>query len=83
MTRTTREDIKEWLMRAKKEKAKYMIIVCDTFDWDDYPVNCKTAEECKEKIANPGSMQKVMECYDLKMNIEDQLNEDRAHNEPK
>ena len=80
---TTKEDIRRWLDYAKKEKAKYMIVVCDTFDWEDYPVNCITAEECKEKLANPGSMQTIMECYDLSIDIEDQVNAGRAHFEPK
>jgi hypothetical protein len=79
----TQDDIKRWLESAKKEKAKYMIVMCDTFNWEDYPVNCKTAKECTEKYNNPGSMQKVMEVYDLSLNLEKQINEGRSFNLPK
>jgi len=80
---TTQEDIRRWLASAKKEKAKFMIVVCDTFDYEDYPVNCMTAEECLDKYNNPGSMQRVMEVYDLSKDLEKQLNEGRSFNLPK
>ena len=79
---TTQDDIKRWLQAAKKQKAKFMMVMCDTFDWDDYPVDCMTAEECWEKYNNPGSMQKVMEVYDLSKDLEKQINEGRSFNLP-
>ena len=37
----TREDVNDWIKTAKERGCKYIISVCDTFDWDDYPVYCK------------------------------------------
>ncbi len=36
-----REDINRWIQTAKEKGCKYIISVCDTFDWDDYPVYCR------------------------------------------
>jgi hypothetical protein len=44
---TSALEIKEWFDRAKAEGARYMIVVCDTFSHDDYPVFCKDADDAK------------------------------------
>ena len=31
-------DIKEWFDTGQKLGATHMIVVCDTYDWDDFPV---------------------------------------------
>ena len=36
----TRKDVNHWIDTAKKSGYKYIISVCDTFDYDDYPVYC-------------------------------------------
>jgi hypothetical protein len=79
----TQNDIRRWLIDAKNKNIKYLIVVCDTFDHVDYPVNCMTDEECLEKYSNPGDMQRIMEVYDLNMDIESQLNQNRVFNLPK
>lgn len=79
----TQNDIRRWLNEAKNKNAKYLIVVCDTFDYDDYPVYCMTDDECLEKYANPGDMQRVMEVYDLNIDIEKQLKQSRCFNLPK
>jgi hypothetical protein len=70
---TTATEIGEWFDRGVGQGAAYMVVVCDTFDWDDYPVYCATRQEAQSKIDNPGSMQKVMEVYDLKASRAEQL----------
>jgi len=40
----TREDVDRWIKAAKVNGFKYIISACDTFDWDDYPVYCKSEE---------------------------------------
>ena len=30
-----------WNRTAKKDKMRFILSVCDTFDYDDYPVYCK------------------------------------------
>ena len=45
----TRQDVDRWIQTAKKDGMKYIISVCDTFDYDDYPVFCKDEEELSVK----------------------------------
>lgn len=79
---TTREDIRGWLERAKAQGASHMLVVCDTFDHDDYPVNVIPPHKARDVFAdyNSKSMQRVMECYDLSLDIEKQLLTDRVFN---
>ena len=77
----TKSLIQEWFENAPKE-ATHMIIVCDTFDYDDYPVYVKECEDVrtKESEYRGKSMTQVMEVYNLKMDMETQLNEHRSFN---
>lgn len=78
---TSREDIKRWFKDAKKNPAHtHLVIVCDSYDHDDYPVPCKSKAAAEALIAKPGSMQRVMEVYDLNMDMEQQLNQQRSWN---
>lgn len=80
---TTRDDIREWFDRGVEESAEFMIIACDTFSWDDYPVFC-TESDYEEKHARASSnMQTIMEVYDLKKDREQQLRQHRVFNGPK
>lgn len=79
----TQNDIRRWLNEAKNKDAKYLIVVCDTWDYEDYPVYCMDSEECLDRYNNPGDMQRVMEVYDMEMDIETQLNQNRVFNLPK
>lgn len=60
-----------------------MLVICDSFDYEDYPVyvmrgqNVHTVIGEKCKIDN---MQKLMEVYDLSMDIEKQLKQGRSAN---
>jgi hypothetical protein len=78
---TTRDDIRGWLERAKKEGATHMLIICDTYDWEDYPVNVPPHKKVADvyKQYNGLNMQKVMEVYALHLDIEAQLKERRAY----
>ena|ERR1035437_8641602 len=80
---TTKAEISEWFDRGLVEKAKYMIVLVDTFDHDDYPAYYDSADGCLRKYHNPGSMQRVMEVYDLTMDKEEQLNAKLVMNLPK
>ena len=80
--RTTKEDLKRWLSRGKERGATHMIVVCDTFDYEDYPVYVKPDENVHEVEAryNLKNMQMVMEVYNLTMDFDKQLNEHRSFN---
>jgi len=78
----TREDIQRWLQTGIEKEATHVIVMCDTFDWDDYPVYVSANEDIHEKLkeCRNKSMAKVMEVYNLKMDIEAQMREHRAYN---
>lgn len=74
---TTREEIQKWLNEAPEEAA-FMIVMCDTFDWVDYPVYVPSGKNPRKHWPEP--MQKVMECYDLSLDLDEQLKAPRALN---
>lgn len=80
---TTRDEIREWLERAKEENATHMVVVCDQFDWEDYPVFVSKEENVKEivnKYNDSSKMSRVMEVYDMSKDIEAQLSSGRVYN---
>jgi len=78
----TKQDIIEWLKEGQENGSTHVIVVCDTYDWDDYPVFVKPEEDVQAhfKYYNGSNMQKVMEVYNLSMSISEQLNTHRAMN---
>lgn len=59
-----------WIQTAIQQNAKYIIVACDEFDYDDYPIFAQTKEEADKKIdeCNKESMQRVMGLYDITIN---------------
>lgn len=45
----TKEDIRSWLKRGKESGATHMIVVCDTYDHEDYPVYVMPDENVRTK----------------------------------
>ena len=81
MDPASQKRIREWLERFDKKQFSHMIVVCDTWDHDDYPVGVKKTEDITQKVKYYGTnMQRVMEVYDLSMDIEKQLLQTRAWN---
>jgi len=80
---TTQQDIRRWFAQGVADNRTYMLVICDAFDYEDYPVYCDTDAECLATYRNPGAMQRVMEVYDLRMNRDAQLAEQRVFNLPK
>lgn len=59
----TRDDVNRWIRTANANGYEYIISVCDTFSYDDYPVYCKDKAELaikKSKYDNV-NMQKINE----------------------
>jgi len=77
---TSKEDIKEWIKCGQDKKATHLIIVCDTFDWEDYPVYVMSGEDARTKYNHyhGPNMQKVMEVYNLQKDIDKQLGQYRS-----
>lgn len=77
---TTPTEIRGWVEEGKAAGATHVIIVCDTFDWEDYPVFVSPHEDARTVYEryHGRNMQKVMEVYCTAMELETQLAEDRA-----
>ncbi|MDQ5944571.1 MAG: hypothetical protein QG658_640 [Patescibacteria group bacterium] len=77
---TTIPMLVRWFSVGVEQGATHMIVVCDTFDWEDYPIYVKPGEDVHEKFDefHERNMQKVMEVYDLRLNRDDQMAERRA-----
>jgi len=76
----TRADIQRWIDK-RDDETTHLIIVCDTYDWEDYPVYVSVFEDVRKVESRfQGNMQRVMEVYSFtgKHTIEDQMAERRA-----
>jgi hypothetical protein len=82
---TTLTEISDWVVNGKRDKHTHLLVVCDTFDWEDYPVYADGDEDCKAKYKhyNGNDMQRVMEVYDLRTDTDVQLKELRSFHLPK
>lgn len=73
----TREDISEWFDLGVKMGAEFMIVWCDTFDYEDYPefVTDKSGHALKTYVLEKDgtNMVQLMEVYSLKSDKEAQL----------
>lgn len=70
--------IESWLKREKATESDYMLVVCDTFDHEDYPVYVSKKDIDKTIQQYSGNMQTIMEIYNLSLDIDAQLAEKRA-----
>jgi hypothetical protein len=77
---TTRQDIQEWVERGRSSGLRWLIVVCDTFDYEDYPVYANTVEEFDKAYNshNNTNMQRIMEVYDLDGDIQSQMSQSRS-----
>lgn len=79
----TANDIRQWIEDGIEKQAEFLIVACDTFYYENYPVYCSLKEvEEKYKSISTGNMSRVDEVYDLSLNIEDQLKEHRSFHLP-
>ena len=84
MAAATKTEISEWFDRGIETGMAYMLVVCDRFDHEDYPVYAENDEQAfkANREHNGPNMQKVMEVYDLRLDKQTQLNEFRAFHLP-
>lgn len=77
----SKETIKGWLDRAK-ESQTHMLVVCDTFSYDYYPVFVEKSDNVDSVYTQYSNkeMQTVMEVYNLNQSIEEQMQERRSFN---
>lgn len=74
-------EIRSWFQRGQANpRCTHMIVVCDTFDWEDYPVFVTDDQDVHEveKQHNGPNMQKVMEVYCMTKPLDPQLKATRS-----
>lgn len=74
------QDITRWLNENSQAKdITHMLVVCDTYDYEDYPVYVYGEDSLAERIDEfSEDMQKVMEVYSFNKPLSPQLAELRA-----
>lgn len=80
---TTKNELKEWFETiGSPQQHSHMIVVTDTYDYEDYPVYVKLSENVHDVLAKIGnqSMSKITEIYSYSQSILPQLEEHRAWN---
>jgi len=80
---TTRAEISQWFDEGAAQGATHMIIMCDTFDYCDYPTFITEPDPEKAKAIvdqKNQNMQQVMEVYNLSMDRDTQLRQGLAFN---
>ncbi len=73
--------IAKWLMEAREAGATHLIVVCDTWDHEDYPVLVMPDEDVHEVEASyrtGDTTAKVMEVYWLEGDLNQQLEAHRS-----
>lgn len=77
---SNKQQIREWIERGVAHGCTHMLVVCDTFSHEDYPVYVTPDQICQivYEDYNGQNMQAVVEIYDLQDDIEAQLQESRA-----
>lgn len=80
MSVTNYEMIQEWFISGKDKGATHLIVACDGWDYDDYPVFVMPGEDPRERAKEYSgkNMQSVMEVYNLSMDMQEQLNRHRC-----
>jgi hypothetical protein len=76
---TTRDEIARWFDCGVKDGKRYMLVICDTFDHEDYPSYFDTEADARKAADKPGEMQRFMEAYDLHAGKASQMKARRAN----
>lgn len=75
------DDISRWFDEGKaRSTVTHMVIVCDTFDYEDYPVYVVEGEDVRkveDEHDNAQNMSKVMEVYKMSEDKDEQLRRQR------
>ncbi len=79
---TTQSEIAGWFDAGKERNCSHLIVACDTFDHEDFPVYVERGQDFWAVFGQyhiqPDKMLRVMEVYDLSADKDEQLKEHRA-----
>jgi hypothetical protein len=80
---TTVYQIRKWFDEGKANGYTHMMVMCDTYDYEDYPKYVKGSSEYARRMAREYAsypMTRLMEVYNLTLDGEPQFKEYRAYN---
>ena len=80
---TTKADIVRWFLHGTQNGYSHMFVVCDTYDYTDAPNYFQgSPEEAREyyRAIHGVNMQKVMEVYNLRDPLSEQIDLYRCFN---
>ena len=81
---TTMNDIKKWIKRVDATQVSHVLVVNDGYDNEAYPVEVLVVEDVTKRINdyNEKTMQRVLEVYNMQMDIEGQfVSDDKVWND--
>lgn len=78
----SKSEIQKWIKKAKNDDCSHLLVICDAFDYMDYPVYVNKNQNINTivKIYRNKNMNRIMEIYDLNKDISEQINEIRCWN---
>jgi hypothetical protein len=77
----TKNDLIRWFESGVEDGNLRMVVWCDTYDFEDYPVYTDlTGDDLKRwtSMENGQNMKRLMEVYDLTADMDAQMSERRA-----
>ena len=76
----TRQDIEEWFREGVRAGQTHLIVMCDMFAHEDFPVYVAPGNSPRDvaKEHTKATAQRPTEVYNLKMDMEEQFNSKRA-----
>lgn len=78
---TKKQDIKNWIQKGMEQHSTHVVIAVDTWDYEDYPIYISVEENVHDTINSYKDKQdRIMEVYNLSIDIDSQLNEYRTWN---
>lgn len=81
---TSKAEIRQWFDKAVESRASHMLVVVDTFDYENYPVHVLPDQDVQEVVRGYSDgkhpMQRIVEVYKMSIDREQQLSTDRCCN---
>lgn len=71
----TVQDLRNWYNSGVEQNFSHLIVVCDTFDYEDFPVYVKQGQDFYSKYNEytcGKNMARIMEVYDLSVPFDKQ-----------
>jgi predicted transcriptional regulator len=77
----SKDRIQLWFREGQSKDAHHMLVITDTYEYEDYPVYVMQNENTKKKIkeVTENESQVVQEIYDLSLDMNTQLEEKKAY----